>query len=55
MPYGRMWADDRGWLPWVLRGYRLRASFATAGARLLAGHLAIDAAPEQGVPAALAG
>lgn len=55
MPYGRMWADDRGWLPWVLRGHRLRASFATAGAGLLAGHLAIDAAPEQGVPPALAG
>ena len=55
MPYGRMWADDRGWLPWVLRGYRLRASFATAGTRLLAGHLAIDAAPEEGMPAALAG
>jgi len=55
MPYGRMWADDRSWLPWVLRGYRLRASFATAGTRLLAGHLAIDAAPEQGVPPALAG
>lgn len=55
MPYGRMWADDRGWLPWVLRGYRLRAGFATAGTRLLSGRLAIDAAPEQGVPAALAG
>ena len=55
MPYGRMWADDRGWLPWVLRGHRLRASFATAGPRLLAGHLAIDEAPEQGVPPALAG
>ena len=55
MPYGRMWADDRGWLPWVLRGDRLRASFATAGARLLAGHLAIGAAPEEGMPATLAG
>jgi 8-oxo-dGTP diphosphatase len=55
VPYGRMWADDRAWLPWVLRGHGLRASFATAGARLLAGHLAVDEAPEQGVPAALAG
>lgn len=55
MPYGRMWADDRGWLPWVLRGHRLRASFATSGTRLLAGHLDLDAAPERGLPAALAG
>lgn len=55
VPYGRMWPDDRGWLPWVLRGYRLRASFATAGPRLIAGHLAIDEAPEQGVPPSVTG
>ncbi len=54
MPFRRMWADDRLWLPWVLRGHRLRASFATAGSTLCAGELQVDADPAAGLPPGLA-
>ena len=50
VPFWRMWADDRLWLPWVLRGHRLRASFATAGSILCAGELQVDADPALGLP-----
>jgi 8-oxo-dGTP pyrophosphatase MutT (NUDIX family) len=30
IPYGRMWQDDKEWLPLVLKGEKLRARFAFA-------------------------
>ena len=36
IPYGRMWEDDRVWLPLVLAGEQVRGRFLFRAGRLLA-------------------
>lgn len=50
IPYERMWADDRIWLPLMLAGRSFRGRFLFEGDRLLGYEL--DAAPPAARPAA---
>lgn len=46
IPYERMWADDRMWLPWVLEGESMRAAFLGHDDRIEAARLIIGPTPE---------
>jgi 8-oxo-dGTP diphosphatase len=46
IPYGRMWADDRMWLPWVLEGESMRAAFLGHEDRIEAARLVLGPTPE---------
>lgn len=46
IPWERMWADDRMWLPWVLEGEQFRAAFLGHGDRIEAARLILGPTPE---------
>jgi len=43
IPYEEMWADDRFWLPLLLRGERFRGAFVFDGERLLERRIEVTA------------
>jgi len=49
IPYGEMWDDDRLWLPHVLSGRFVRASFLFESSALLAFEMAWRAMPSSGI------
>lgn len=46
IPFERMWADDRMWLPWVLEGEQFRAAFLGHEDRIEAARLELGPIPE---------
>jgi 8-oxo-dGTP diphosphatase len=52
IPYQRMWADDRLWLPHLLAGRRFEGRFLFDGDRMLGGEVDCPAEPAPGTSAA---
>ena len=46
VPYGRMWGDDRMWLPWVLEGEGIRGAYGTHNEEIVSAELRFGAGVE---------